>query len=132
MPRFKFEKLVRDKIIDHQQASGAKPTYHRLSPDDHKKELVRKIMEEASEISTAAPDKIASELADVQQALDDLRELYHLSPKDVEQAQTVKNQQNGTFQKGLYINYVDIDETDKWVDYYRENSDRYPEVDPTP
>jgi hypothetical protein len=37
MPRFKFSKLVRDKIVDHQIASGANPVYwvdyYRKNPE---------------------------------------------------------------------------------------------------
>lgn len=51
MPKFKFAKLVRDKIVEHQIASGATPTYRQLSPDEHKNELIKKIIEESQEIN---------------------------------------------------------------------------------
>ena len=128
MLRFKFAKLVRDKIVDHQIASGAKPSFRYLSDSEHKKELVKKIIEEVKEITHANPDEVAAEIADVQQALDDLKSKYGLTDKDIEQAQKNKNDKSGAFKKGCYIDYVDINDDDKWVQYYRENADRYPEI----
>jgi predicted house-cleaning noncanonical NTP pyrophosphatase (MazG superfamily) len=128
MLKFKFSKLVRDKIIDHQIASGAKPSFRQLTTEEHKKELVNKISEEADEITQAAPEDVAAEIADVQQAVDDLRELYGLTSEDITKAQKSKNAKNGAFKKGLFVDYVEVDANDQWVSYYRKNADRYPEI----
>lgn len=129
MPRFSFSKLVRDKIVEHQITSGAKPKYRQLDDEEHKKELVHKIIEEAEEILDASSEEVAGEIADVQQALDDLKEKYGLSEQEIKDAQESKNDKNGAFKKGLYVEYVDVAETDKWAEYYRKNPDRYPEID---
>jgi predicted house-cleaning noncanonical NTP pyrophosphatase (MazG superfamily) len=128
MPRFKFSKLVRDKIVEHQIASGVKPSFRRLSAAEHKSELIHKIVEEAQEIAQASPEDVAAEIADVQQAVDDLRSLYGLSCDDIAKAQRAKNRKSGAFKKGIYIDYVDVDEDYEWIDYYRKNADRYPEI----
>ncbi len=128
MLKFQLKKLVRDKIVDHQTASGAKPSYRSLGTEEHKEELIKKIIEEAHEILHAPPQDIAAEIADVQQALDDLRELYGISSSEVAQAQSIKNKKDGPFTKGFYVDFIEIDEDDKWVAYYRKNADRYPEI----
>lgn len=89
MPKFKFAKLVRDKIVEHQLASGAASVYRHLNPEEHKNELIKKIAEEAGEILHAQPGEIAAEIADVQQALDDLKEKCGLTSTDIAQAQAV-------------------------------------------
>lgn len=66
MPKFKFSKLVRDKIVDHQIANGAKPNFRQLSLNEHKQELINKIIEEVKEITSAKPDGVAGEMADAQ------------------------------------------------------------------
>lgn len=114
--------------MDHQVASGAKPRFRRLNPDEHKRELVNKIIEEAREITQADPDDVVSEIADVQQAIDDLKELCGLKNEDITRAQHIKNKKSGAFKKGLFVNYVEVSEDDPWTDYYRRNSDRYPEI----
>jgi predicted house-cleaning noncanonical NTP pyrophosphatase (MazG superfamily) len=128
MPKFKFAKLVRDKIVEHQLASGAVSMHYQLSPDEHKRELINKIMEESQEILQAKPDEAVMEIADVQQALDDLKEKYGLTSEDIAKAQTAKNKKNGAFKKGLYVDYVEVDNDSEWAAYYRDNADRYPEI----
>jgi predicted house-cleaning noncanonical NTP pyrophosphatase (MazG superfamily) len=126
MPTFKFSKLVRDKIVDRQIASGAKSSFRRLKPDEHKQELINKIIEEAREILEANPDEVAGEIADVQQAIDDLTELCGLQKSDIAEAQAIKNEKNGAFKKGLYVDYVELKDGDEWMDYYRKH---YPETE---
>jgi predicted house-cleaning noncanonical NTP pyrophosphatase (MazG superfamily) len=94
----------------------------------HKKELINKIIEEFQEITQAKPEEVAMEIADVQQALDDLKEQYGLTSEDVAKAQAAKNKKNGAFKKGLYVDYVEVDNDSKWATYYRDNADRYPEI----
>ena len=129
MPKFKVGKLVRDKIVDHQLASGSKTIYRQLTEEEHKRELVNKIIEEAREIAQAKPDEVADEIADVQQAIDDLKEKYSLTDRDIARAQAKKNNKNGAFKKGLFVEQIEMNEDDQWVEYYRNNSDRYPEID---
>jgi predicted house-cleaning noncanonical NTP pyrophosphatase (MazG superfamily) len=129
MPKFKFNKLVRDKIVEHQLASGAVSVHRTLSPNEHKIELVSKIIEESQEILQASPEEIAMEIADVQQALDDLKERYGLTSKDIAVAQAQKNEKNGAFKKGIFVDYVEVAGDSKWAAYYRDNADRYPEID---
>ena len=45
MPKFTFSKLVRDKIVDKQIESGAKPSYRILSHEEHIHELINKVIE---------------------------------------------------------------------------------------
>ena len=64
----------------------------------------------------------------MQQALDDLVERYGLTKKDIINAQKAKLNKNGAFKKEVFIDYVEIDESNKWVEYYKKNSERYPEI----
>ena len=129
MPKFKFNKLVRDNIIEHLLASGAKPHYHLLNDKRHKAELINKIIEEAQEIMSADQTDVAGEIADVQQAIDDLKEKFGVADSAIAKAQKAKHAKNGSFKKGIFIDHVEVAENDKWVAYYRQNADRYPEID---
>lgn len=82
----------------------------------------------SKEIIEAKPKEVASEIADVQQAIDDLKEKYGVSTEEVLQAQKAKNDKNGAFKEGYYIDSVELDESDEWVEHFRANSDRYPEI----
>lgn len=126
MLKFKYGKLVRDNIVKNQEASGAKPKYRLLNTNEHAQELIMKIIEETEEI--IGSEDLAAEIADVQQALDDLRELVGVTNADVADKQKQKLDKTGGFGKGIYIEYVELDESDKWVRYYRDNPERYPEI----
>lgn len=128
MPVFKLQKLVRDKIVEDQIALGQKPDYRTLDPIEHKHELIRKIIEEIQELSDAASEDAAKEIADVQQALDDLIEVYGLSKADVGAAQQKKNDKSGAFKKGIYIDTLELAEDDPWTAYYRKEPERFPEI----
>lgn len=128
MPKFIFNKLVRDKIVDQQIASGADPEYYTLDPTEHAEALVAKILEEAQEIPVSDRDEAIKEIADVQQALDDLKTVLGLDDQEIANAQAVKNERAGAFANGVFVESVTVDEGDKWVDYYRKHPSRYPEV----
>lgn len=127
MPRFRFDKLVRDNIVESIIKSGGKVKYRVLDKDKLKTELINKIVEEAKEIATAIDDDLASEIADAQQAIDDLTRVYGLTPKNIKDAQNSKNNKAGAFKKAHFIEYVEVDDNNAWVEYYRKNPDRYPE-----
>jgi predicted house-cleaning noncanonical NTP pyrophosphatase (MazG superfamily) len=128
MPKFKFNKLVRDKIVEQQIASGAQPHYYKLNNKQHGEELIKKIAEEAEEIANAKPCEMAAEIADVQQAIDDLKRELNLTNQDISKAQEIKNKKSGPFRKGIFVDYIEIGEDNEWVPYYRKNADRYPEI----
>src|SRR5919202_699836 len=129
MPKFKYAKLVRDKIVEDQVASGAKPNFRRLNALEHKEELINKIIEEAKEATKASPDELIAEIADIQQVIDDLKLLCGIKDEDIVKVQEIKNNKKGTFREGLFIDYVDASEDNKWVDYYRKNPDRFPAIE---
>ncbi|HUB93179.1 MAG TPA: nucleoside triphosphate pyrophosphohydrolase [Verrucomicrobiae bacterium] len=128
MLKFRFNKLVRDKIVEQQIASGAKPKYRILDHDEHVKFLVDKIIEESKEIVDASKEEMAGEIADVQQAIDDLIEKLGLTRDAVVRAQHKKNVKAGAFARGFYVDHVEVMDDNEWVAYYRKNPDRYPEI----
>lgn len=128
MIRFRLNKLVRDKFVPIYLKLGEKPVYHFLSHDDHIAALTRKLLEEAAELSTAAPQKIAEELADIEQVLDDLREVLAIPRADISSIRRTKNKEKGKFRKGLYIESLELADDDPWVQYYRKEPERFPEI----
>lgn len=128
MPRFTFNKLVRDKIASQQLAGGATPSYRHLDAKEHASALIAKLHEESDELATASPDELAEEIADVQQVLDNLRELHNIPPATVAAIQAKKLQAKGGFADGVFIESVETAEDDHWTAYYRAHPDRYPEL----
>ncbi len=127
MPCFKFSKLVRDKIVDLQMSRGVKPVYRQLEAEEHIEELIKKVIEEVKEARVCEPADLAKELADVQQALDDLIDKFGLTSSEINVAKEEKRQEAGGFGQGIFIEYIETDENDEYAAHYRKNSDRYPE-----
>jgi predicted house-cleaning noncanonical NTP pyrophosphatase (MazG superfamily) len=128
MPVFKLSKLVRDKLVDQYISDGHKPLLRKLSTEEHKAELINKIIEETKELAKVETYKAASEIADIQQAIDDLVEAYGLSSEDIRVAQTAKFDKAGGFKDGTFIETLEVPDGDKWADYYRSDPERFPEI----
>jgi predicted house-cleaning noncanonical NTP pyrophosphatase (MazG superfamily) len=128
MRTFRFDKLVRDKIVAQQQQGGGKPDYRVLEGREYLEALKTKILEEASELDVADADELVKELADLQEIIDCIVEAIGASKDDVAKAQAKKNAKAGSFKEKLYIENVTVPDDNEWIDYYLKNSDRYPEV----
>lgn len=130
MAKFILNKLVRDKLVAEYEQLGQKAKYRKLTKDEHLAELKRKIIEEAREIPTEAEkDKIAGEIADVQQALDDLKALADITDTQVADLQRAKLAKRGGFLTGSFVESLTLKEGDEWVDYYRREPGIFIEVD---
>jgi predicted house-cleaning noncanonical NTP pyrophosphatase (MazG superfamily) len=130
MRKFKFGKLVRDKIVDSIISVGNKPTWKVLSTPEYIKELKKKIVEEANEVPrTDDTDEVIRELADVQEIIDNLLSALNVNKKQFSEIKKAKSIKNGSFKKRHYISDVETsDEVTKWVQYYLDNPDKYPEI----
>lgn len=128
MRTFRFDKLVRDKIVDHQLANGAKPDYRVLDDKEYLEALKAKLLEEASELDTSDHASLLSELADLQEVIDATLQAIKRSTADLRAQQAKKNAKNGAFKKRLYIKHTAIKDDDPWIEYYLKNPDKYPEI----
>ena len=98
MRRFKFEKLVRDKIVDQIISTGDKPNWKVLSDSEYIQKLKDKIVEESQEIPrTTDQEEIVKELADIQEIIDNLLETLNISKEKFAEIQKAKNDKSGSF-----------------------------------
>lgn len=130
MRKFKFSKLVRDKIVESIISVGNKPNWRTLSDKEFVQELKKKVVEEAMEVPRTDDSKeVVRELADLQELIDNLLPVLGVSKKEFREIQKNKNKDRGSFKKRQYIEDVETgDEETKWIKYYLDNSDKYPEI----
>lgn len=130
MRKFKFSKLVRDKIVDGIISVGNKPDWRKLEKPEYIEELKKKMVEETMEVpGTKNPEELVKELADVQEIIDNLLETLKVSKKRFAEIQKKKNEKAGSFKKRQFIEDVETNDDDsEWVKYYLANSDKYPEI----
>lgn len=130
MPVFTFNKLVRDKFRKIYDELGQKITTRLLTKSQLKEEIRRKIIEEAEELPTADTknDVVVGEIADIQQALVDLKRAYGIDDDEIRQAMDAKYEKKGGFRDGLFVETIELRDDDEWVEYYRQQPYKYPEV----
>lgn len=119
---FQLEKLVRDRIIQDHVAEGAQVAFRRLTKEEKIQALAAKIIEEVSEGTDV------SELADAQEALDQLIVEKGLTKDEVAAAQAEKRGRNGGFKNGDFIETETWPADHEWAEYYGNEPERFKEV----
>jgi predicted house-cleaning noncanonical NTP pyrophosphatase (MazG superfamily) len=127
MPKFRLNKLVRDKLLDAYVTEGQKADFRLLVGREHVDGLVQKAIEEIKEVRDAPAHKYVDELADVQEVLDCLKRVLEVSDEAVRTAQVQRRVKRGSFDKGVFIKTLELEETNEWTAYYRREPGRYPE-----
>ena len=119
---FKLNKLVRDKIVPDHIEHGAEVVHRVLSKEEKIQALAAKIIEEVSE------GVGLDELADAQEALDQLIVEQGLTKEQVAAAQADKRAKNGGFKNGDFIDTETWPADHKWAEYYAAEPDRFPQI----
>ena len=102
-----YNKLVRDRIPEIIQKEGNTADIIILSEESFKQAIKEKLIEEATEVYNAQNrDDILSELADLQEVMDTIKQLYNINTLEVNTIQAVKALQRGKFEKRLYLKSV--------------------------
>lgn len=102
-----YDKLVRDRIPEIIQKEGNIADIIILSEESFIQAIKEKLIEEANEVCNAQNrDDILSELADLQEVMDTIKQLYNINTLEVNTIQAVKALQRGKFEKRLYLKSV--------------------------
>ena len=126
-------KLVRDNIYEIIRTNHHEAKTRQLDCRELAKEILNKIPEELSELLVAleggdiAEEK--EELADLITLIDAYTKARQFDTMEIEKIKQAKNAKKGAFDKGIFIEYVDLnpesDDYDFWCSHFRKNSDRY-------
>ena len=131
MIRFYLQKLVRDKVVkkclDDDEVLHTE--YRKLGKQEFRRELLRKVHEEADEIplNDDRRDESLKELADLQEVVDSLRQDFGFSIEQVQEEMARKKQDKGGFDERHYIEYHDLADDSRWVKVFRAQPDKYRE-----
>jgi predicted house-cleaning noncanonical NTP pyrophosphatase (MazG superfamily) len=128
MPKFWCNKLGLDKGLESFKTEGVTTTYKMLSGKELQEELKRKLIEEAQEVKDAhTQDEVTIELADVLEVIDGICKAYGIDKNELMRAKEEKYKKRGGFETGYYVEYIEMDEDNPKVNYFRSLPDRYPE-----
>jgi predicted house-cleaning noncanonical NTP pyrophosphatase (MazG superfamily) len=99
-----YNKLVRDKIPEIIKADGKKFKTRILNDEEHLKELVKKLKEEAVELEK---NSSIEELADVKEVTIAIREALGIHAGELEDMRRKKAAERGRFKNKIFLESVE-------------------------
>lgn len=130
MKKFKFDKLIRDKLLKKMRDKGI--IVHIKHIDSHEEILSyfkAKVVEESREILSASTrEELIEEIADITEVLDELLKRSRIDPAEIEHARLTKSINKGGFSNAIVVDTVEINPENEFTKYYSENPDKYPEL----
>jgi len=102
--KINYGKLVRDKIPKRIEESGGSCEVSQLSDDEFRKELVKKVGEEASGVTQARGKKeLISEIGDLLDVVDQIVRVFEISSQQIERSRKKEFKRKGGFDKKLFL-----------------------------
>ena len=130
MPKFQLNKLVRDTIVSDSQNLWIVVDYIKLEWQEEILALLNKIKEESGELKQETePAEIEGELIDIQQAINDLLKKLNISQEEFLEKVDQKKTKKGWFEQGLYVKTMEMDASNPRSEYYKQDPQRFPEVE---
>lgn len=99
-PMQTYNKLVRDKIIEHIQSKGEDASYYVACPLEYKEKLLHKLEEEVKEFQEARNQE---ELADILEVIDAILAYYEWDLVDIQALKHEKKEAKGGFTKRIIL-----------------------------
>jgi len=96
----KFNKVIRDKILEIIQKDGYTCNIQTLSDEKFLVEIEKKLSEEVTEYQN---DKNLEELADILEVIYRIAQLKGISKEELEKIRVKKLQDKGGFEKNLFL-----------------------------
>ncbi len=115
---YKYNKLVRDKIPKSIEALGKKCNYYVLEEKEYKKELDKKLLEEANEFIA---DHSIEEIADLMEVVEAIKKSYNLKNEEIEKIRLEKKSKKGGFEEKIYLMEVEEESNNEIEDKNKEN-----------
>jgi len=103
-----YNKLVRDRIANIIERSGAIVKIRTLKPIEFKVALKKKLVEESEELyGSVAKKEITSEIADILEVIDALMEVYRISRNELKKIKAQKRRIRGSFNDRVFLESVE-------------------------
>jgi len=105
----KYYKLIRDRIPEIIEADNEKPVVRVLDNVEFKKELLKKLIEEAQEASEAGGDKkeLQKEIGDILEIMEYVVQVFGLDKKQIYATKQKRKDSRGGFDKKLFLEYTE-------------------------
>ncbi|MDR3551061.1 MAG: nucleoside triphosphate pyrophosphohydrolase [Candidatus Babeliales bacterium] len=128
--RFKVDKLIRDNIPQRLISKKIKSHERIMGQPEYIKALTTKLVEEAHEcIEAQNLNELIEELGDVLEVINALAQAHNIDMKCIEEKRLQKQITHGSFNKRIYCDYIDIEETNPYFNDYALRPHKYPKID---
>ena len=95
-----YNKMVRDKIVQNINAKGSKANFKILNEEEYKKELDKKLLEEANEVIDVHS---AEKIGDLLEVIIAIMKQYNISENEVKMQMEQKIKDKGAFKDKIYL-----------------------------
>jgi predicted house-cleaning noncanonical NTP pyrophosphatase (MazG superfamily) len=127
MPKFSFNKLVRDNAAAELESEGIKVKYEILPKQSLIQHLKNKLLEESKEVFESESDEeLAAEMADVYDVLEAICKESGIEPSEVEENRIKKHSKRGGFASGIFIHHIEIPSDSDSIEYFKNSPEKYP------
>ena len=100
----KYNKLIRDKIVEKIESTKGTAVYHRATDQEFEIKLKEKLIEEANELTGANDiESIKNELADVLKVTKEIMKLHAISEEEIKEIMQEKDEKAGGFDKRIIL-----------------------------
>lgn len=117
MQKIYYNKLCRDKVPDIIRAKGFDCEVREVDHDEYKREIIRKVFEEASGVSNhSGRSGLLKELADLLITIEAVKKEYDLSSEEIQAAVDASVEDKGGYEDRLYLSWssdTDYSSTDQ-------------------
>lgn len=104
--RIFYNKLCRDKIPEIIRAKGFDCEVREMDDEEYRREIVRKVFEEASGVSNHDDHAhLVSEVADVIITLEALKRAFNISEEEMHSAVVKNLAEKGSYDRHLYLSW---------------------------
>lgn len=106
MEKIYYNKLCRDKIPEIIKGKGFDCEVRAVDHDEYKREIVRKIYEEASGVTNHdSHEHMVAELADLMITIDAVKEEFNISDEELDAAVQKSIDEKGGYGERLYLTW---------------------------
>lgn len=129
MARFRFSKLVRDRIPEVLEGMQITPSLRHVGGPELMQALLDKLQEELIELkeATALADQM-EELADMLEVIRAYAATQSISWGQIEARRVAKASARGAFKDGIFIDHVTVDNANPEIAKYRARPTDFPEL----
>ena len=106
MEKIYYNKLCRDRVPEIIRAKGFECDVREVDHDEYKREIIRKVFEEASGVSNhVGRESLLKELADLMITIDAMKKEYGITDAEVEESVKKSIEDKGGYEDMLYLTW---------------------------